>query len=419
MPLPTNPERAGSLSAVGCAREPSFATLTAPTNWAPFKTCTLIPDTGLFWPGVMFGVRDRNTFPAYGEYKYLGAVGSTLMPTNGIPYLVAAIGADGARAGQVAGNGTTSVTTGAGTTLASPSAINATTLTLAAAGPANGTIVQIDTNTASTTAECRKILSGGGTTSVTLDVALNYAHGSGVAVVPATNPSGQSQPMFSHNIVQANVTDSLTIEKVVGGFQSEMYVGCRVAKYNLKLAAGMTEAEFTADLMGKSASFQASPDAVSVTNEAPFVFAEATVTLFGTVIQIPTNVEIDINNNTKATYTFGQTHDPSYITAQARAIGGKLDVVWTSLNDATYGYFQSYYTNSPMQGSLSLALAHPNNAGSVTITLPAVNFKKIQDDIKLEDTILMPLEWEARANLAGSPITTISATIVDPLYLPF
>jgi hypothetical protein len=419
MPLPVNPERAGSLSAVGCAKEATFGTLLAPTNWAPFKSCTLIPDTGLFFPGVMMGQRDRNIFAAYGEYKYLGAVNSMVMPTNGIPYLVAAIGADGARAAQAAGNGTTSVTTGAGTTTSGSSIVGATSLTLSASGPANGTVVQVDVNSGTTSAECRKISSGGGTTTITLDQALNYAHASGVAVVPATNPTGQTQPMFSHAIVQGNTLDSLTVEKIVGGYQSEMYVGCRVAKYNMKLAAGMTEAEFTADLMGKSASFQASPDAVSVANESPFVFAEATVTLFGTAIQIPTSIEIDINNAPKATYTFGQSHDPSYITPMARLISGKLDTVFTSLNDATYGYFQQYYTNSPMTGSLSLLLSHPSNAGSVTITLPTVNFKKLTDEIKLEDVVLQPLEYEARANLAASPISTISATIVDSTYLPF
>lgn len=420
MPLPTNPERAGSLSAVGVAKETTFGTLQAPTNWAPFKSCTLIPDTGLFFPGVMLGIRDKNVFPVYGQYKYDGAVGSMLMPTNGIPFLVAAIGADGARAGQAAGNGTTSVTTGAGTTLASPSAINATTLTLAANAPATGTIIQIDVNSGTTSAECRKIASGGGTTTPTLDVALNYAHASGVAVVPATNPTGQTAPFFSHAILQANVLDSLTIEKVVGGFQSEMYMGCRVNKYNLKLGAVNTEAEFTADLIPKTAQAQSTPDAVSVVNEAPFVFAEATMTLFGTAIQIPNSIELDIDNGVKPTYTFGQSHDPSYITAMARAISGKFTPVFTSVTgDATYSYFTNYYTNSPMAGSLSLLLAHPSNGGSVTITLPSVNFKKLTDEIKLEDVILQPMEFDAHANLASSPISTISATVVNGAYLPF
>lgn len=421
MPLPTNPERPGSLSAVGCAKEVTFGTSVAPTNWAPFKSCTLNPDTGLFFPGVMMGQRDKNIFAAYGEYKFNGQVGSMLMPTNGIPYLVAAIGADGARAGQASNNGTTSVTTGAGTTLASGSAINATTLSLSASGPANGTIIQVDVNSGTTSAECRKIQSGGGTTSITLDVALNYAHLSGVAVVPATNPTGQTSPMFIHNIVQitSGTFDSLTVEKIVGGYQSEIYAGCRLSKYNLKLAAGNTEAAFTADLMGQNAVVQASPDAVVITNEAPFVFAEATLTLFGTAIQIPTNIEIDINNNPKEVYTFGQQHYPTYITPQARAISGKLTGVFTSLNDATYGWFTQYLTNSPMTGSLVISLAHPSNAGTVAITLSAINVKKYSDEIKLEDVVLVPLEFDARLNLAASPLATIGATITDGQYLPW
>lgn len=420
MPLPTNPERPGSLSAVGVAKEATFGTLVAPTNWLPFKSCTLIPDTGLFFPGVMLGLRDKNVFAAYGQRKYDGAIGSMLMPTNGIPVLVASIGADGGRAGQTAGNGVTSVTTGAGTTLASGSAINATTLSLSAAGPANGTVIQIDVNSGTTTAECRKIQSGGGTTSITLDAALNYAHLSAAAVVPATNPTGQTAPFFSHSILQANVLDSLTVEKVVGGFQSEMYMGCRVNKYNLKLGAQNTEAEFTADLIPKTSQSQASPDAVSVTNEAPFVFAEATITLFGTVIQVPNSIELDIENGVKPTYTLSQSHDPSYVTAMARAISGKINPVFTSVSgDATYSYYQQYFTNSPMTGSLSLALAHPSNGGSVTITLSAVDFKKLTDDIKLEDVVMSPLEFDAKANLSASPITTISATVVNGVYLPY
>jgi hypothetical protein len=422
MPLPTNPERAGSLSALGVAREATFGTFLAPTNWSPFKSCTLVPDTGLFFPPVMTGLRDKNVYAAYGQYKYLGAVGATLFPSMGIPYIVAAIGGDGGRSGQTLGNGVTSVSTGSGTTLNGGVSAGATTITLtAASGFANGQILQIDVNSAGvTSSECRKIQSGGGTTSITLDSALSFAHLTGVTVLPATNPSGQSVPMFSHSILQANVLDSLSIEKVVGGFQSELYVGCRVNKYNLKLAATDTEAEFTADIIGKSASSQSSPDTVSILNEAPFVFAECTFTLFGTAIQVPTTIELDIDNTVKSTYSMTGAHDPAYITAMARAISGKLTPVFTSVSgDATYSYFTNYYTNSPMTGSLSIALAHPSNGGSITITLPAVNFKKFGDEIKLEDVVLTPLEYDAKANLASSPITTISATIVDSAYLPW
>ncbi len=312
MAFPTITEKYGSLSAVGLAKELTFGTPVAATDFLPMSGCTIEADPGLFYPPVMQGQRDLNIYPLYGQQKNLGAIDGPLFPTNGIPLLVYALGTD---------------------------------------------------------------------------------------VVTGTSP-------YTHTITQANQLSSLTVEKNLGNFQSEQWAGCRVNKYTLKCANSDSPVEITADVIAQSVAVLATPTPISTINELPFVFAEMTLTIMGQVAAQATNLQLDIENGLKPTYTFAQSHDPSFITPVTRKISGTFDVVFDSLNDVNWGFFSKMLAQT--QGSLVILLAHPSSGGSVQITLPVINIEKYADDVKMEDVIISSVTFEAALDQAtGATISTV------------
>lgn len=95
-------EKYGSLSATGEAKEATFGTPVAATEFIPALANTLAQDPGWFTPSIMQAVRDAQIYNLYGEQKNAGNVNGPLFPTNGILYLWAALGAD-----TVSGSGPT------------------------------------------------------------------------------------------------------------------------------------------------------------------------------------------------------------------------------------------------------------------------------------------------------------------------
>ncbi len=87
-------EKYGSLSATGEAKEATFGTPVAAVGFTPALGNTLTQDPGWFTPAVMQAVRDAQIYNLYGEQKNAGSVNAPLFPTNGIRYLVAALGTD-------------------------------------------------------------------------------------------------------------------------------------------------------------------------------------------------------------------------------------------------------------------------------------------------------------------------------------
>jgi hypothetical protein len=87
-------EKYGSLSATGEAKEATFGTAVAATEFVPATANSLASDPGWFTPSVMQAIRDAQIYNLYGEIKNAGSVSGPLFPTNGILYLWAAIGSD-------------------------------------------------------------------------------------------------------------------------------------------------------------------------------------------------------------------------------------------------------------------------------------------------------------------------------------
>ncbi len=291
-------ERIGALSGVGEARETTYGTPVVPATATPFLSCTLAPDPGLFSPEVIMELRELQVYDMYGQYKFAGAVGGPVMPTNGIPYLVNAIGSD--------------------------------------------------------------------------------------------SVSGTAAP-YTHDI-QPTSYSSLTIEKILGGYQSEQYAGCRVNKYTLKSAATDTPLEFTADVIAQSAKVLDTPNPLTFVNESPFVFAEGSINWNGNQIgPVITSIQVDIENNLAQTWTHGGTHDLEFLTPTARHVSGTFDVVYYSLDDAVYGFYQEMFTGGTV--SLQGIWQHPNGEG-IAVNVNAAALSKLADDIKINDVIVQALSFE-------------------------
>jgi hypothetical protein len=470
-------EKWGSLSATGIARETAFGTPIVPSSYFPFTGNELQLDPGLFSPHVMFGQKDLNTFPLYGQYKMAGTVTGPAWPTNGSALFAASIGPDASVGYGVAAatpvtptsttiNGalsagattvvvtsasgfatgqqiaidtggfqeirkisnvvTTTITladpltyahatgvaavTGTTTTVNGATLAGATTVTVTSAtGIVQGSIIQIDVNSPSgtTTSEIRKVTLVS-TNTLTLDVALTYAHGNGVVVTLVA-------ALYTHQIQQANTLSSLTVEKDLGGFESLQFAGCRVNKLGFSMAATNTEGMITADLIAKSVAVLTTPSSpIAITNESPWVFAESTVTLNSQTVSQAISVELSIENGVKETYTFNGSHNPQFLTPVTRAITGKIELVWQSFDDATWGYFNQMTAGTAMP--LTLTFVHPSSGGYLNLNMPKVVISKVPDAVTMENIITSSLEFTVFLNIPT--LQTISATIADQQYLP-
>jgi hypothetical protein len=227
--------------------------------------------------------------------------------------------------------------------------------------------------------------------------------------------SGTTAP-YTHTVSQANQLKSVTVEKNIGGVQSLRFAGVRISKLTLKAAAGNTAAEISADGVGQSAAIVGTPAAVSTVNELGFVFAEASVTLFGNLRADVSAFDMTIDNTVKGTYTFSGQHGPSFVTPTKLHVNGTIDVVWSSLNAATYGDFTSMVNGT--LGALSFGLAHPVAAnGSITTNCPQVVLSKFSNDLKIGDVVMATLNYEASKTLpSGNTINAVITNGVSTAY---
>jgi Phage tail tube protein len=396
----------GALSDTGMVQEAIFGTPLSATTYFPMTGNGMNIDPGLFSPKLMFGHRDANSFALNGQYKNAGTLAGPLWPTNAASLIPGAIGPDAQPGYGVVG------TAGTGsTTLSGGVSAGATSITVAAAtGFTTGQVIQLDVNNTATptTAECRKITVSG--TTFTLDKPLTYAHLTGVAVAGVIAP-------FTHSIQQAVALSSYTVEKCLGGpsvygGQSILFAGSRVNKLSLNVTATDAEAALSADMVAQSAAVLDSPTTVSVINEMPYVFAEGTLSLFGQTVAQASGFTMDIDNKLISTYTFNQSHNLQFLTPGMLEVSGKIDLVWQSFDDSTWGYWTQALNGG--HGVLTFTLAHPTNGGTVTFSCPNVYIKTAVEDPKPEDIVMESLNYLAFLNLATN--NTLSATVIDSQY---
>lgn len=402
----------GAMSDTGMVAEAQFGVPLSAKTYFPMTGNGMNIDPGLFSPKLMFGHRDANSFALNGQFKNAGTLAGPVWPTNAATLIPGAIGPD-----AQPGYGVTGTAGTGSTTLSAGSAANATSVTVTSAtGFTVGQVVQIDINNTATptTAECRKITTIVSNT-LTLDVALTYAHASGVALIGVLSTAEQ----FTHSIQQAVALSSYTVEKNLGGSaslggQSILFAGSRVNKLSINVTATDAEAALSADMVAQSAAVLDAPTNPVVVNELPYVFAEGTLSLFGQTVAQASGFTMDIDNKLISTYTFNQSHNLQFLTPGMLEVTGKIDLVWQSFDDATWGYWTQALNGG--HGALSFTLAHPTNGGSVSFACPNVYIKTDAEDPKPEDIVMESLNYVAFLNLATS--NTISATIVDSSYLP-
>lgn len=400
----------GAMSDTGLVLETGgFGVAQLPDTFMPMTGNSLNLDPGLFSPKVMFGHRDANTFALNGQYKNAGTIAGPLWPTNAATLIPGAIGPD-----AQPGYGVTGAVGTGSTTLSAASIAGATTVTVAAAtGFTQGQVVQIDVNNTATptTSECRKITTISGTT-LTLDKALTYAHASGVALIGV-------QALYTHSIQQAVALSSYTVEKNLGGpaslgGESLQFAGARVNKLSLNVTATDAEAALSADMVAKSAAVLDSPTEVTIVDEMPYVFAECTLSLFGETVAQASGFTMDVDNKLISTYTFNQSHNLNFLTPGMLEVTGKIDNVWQSFDDATWGYWTQMQTGG--HGVLTFTLAHPTSGGSVAFSCPNVYLKTDGVDPKAEDIVMESLNYVAFLDLSAG--NTITATVENSSYLP-
>lgn len=221
---------------------------------------------------------------------------------------------------------------------------------------------------------------------------------------------------YSHTISEANALASMTIEKDIGNFQSLQFAGCRISKTSIKCAAGNQPVQITSDVEGRAVAVMDTPTAVNVTNEIPFVFAEAAVTMFSHARAEATSVQIDIDNGLKSTYTFSGQHGPNFLTPVTLHVSGQANFVWDSLDDSTYGDFVSMQNGT--LGALQVVFAHPVAAnGSVTVNLPQIVLSKYANDLKMTDVVMSSINFEALLSISsGYTIQAIVANSQSTAY---
>ena len=416
----------GNLSAFGIAKEVTPGTPIAATAFEPFSTCNIIPESGLFYPPVMMGVRETDVFAMYGQEKLAGPIDGPLFPVNGIQLFIGAIGTDNAQSGTIG-----SIKTG---TVAA-AAKGATSLTYTVVGgtaPVPGEYYQVGPAVA--TLGLTAIPFGGGPAGTQVVKVLTYAAGTLTTALPLqfkvdTVGNGAAGltlqnvvAPFYHNVAPANTLQSFTVEKNMGGKQSEQYAGCQIDSFNLKLPTSNAEASFSAAVMGLAVAVLATPTVATYDTGIPFVFAEGALSFQGNVMTTATNVEIDIQNTVKDTYTVGTSHLPTYLTATTRKFSAKITAVFTSMNDAAWGYFSQAFpslapSGVPVVGALSLTLTHPAGGGVIGISFPQVNIDKIGDDVKIGDVITQSLDLTPSYDIAtGYAIQAYVANAANTAY---
>lgn len=227
------------------------------------------------------------------------------------------------------------------------------------------------------------------------------------AAIGTDTVTGSSAP-YTHTIATGNGLPSLTVEKNLGSYQSIQFSGTRVGKLSIKAPSGNEPVSISADMMAQSAAVLTTPTPVSVTNELPFTFAEASCTFAGHARAEVTNTTLDIDNGIKEIYTYSGNHGPSYLTPASLKVSGQVDVVFSSLNDSTYGDYTTMANQT--LGSLVIGFAHPSGYG-ITFSMPQVAMSKYTDDVKHGDVIMGSWTYEASYSLTSGK--TISAVITN------
>jgi hypothetical protein len=240
---------------------------------------------------------------------------------DSLPYLLANVFGDNSAQGAVGTSTTTTGTNSAGST-----SLTVTSGT----GIANGNILNVGTTAPNQ--EIVKVLSGGGTTTLTLTTALRYTYAAGQNVSVATAPytrqysllnSGQGQPV-SHTFLHFQGPAATTSTRV--------YAGACLSELNLKFNAESNLFEYDA----KGSCYPSTIDGTIPTNSpsaiqaiAPWrgVLGVAGPASGGTKVVTVTDGEILFKRTLEPIFTVQGSQSPYFIQRGPLAVTGKLTFV--------------------------------------------------------------------------------------------
>lgn len=237
-----------------------------------------------------------------------------------LPYLLANVFGDNSTAGAAGTSTTTTGTNSAGST----------TLTVTSGtGIANNNILNVDTGT---NAEIVKVLSGGGTTTLTLTTALRYTHTAGATVSVASAPysrvysllnSGNGQPV-SHTFIHYQGPPASTSARV--------YAGACLSDLTLKYNAESNLFEYDAKgscypstIAGATPS--SAPSAVQPVASWRGVIGLGGPASGGTKIVTPTDGEFNFTRVIEPMFTVQGLQSPYFIQRGPLSVKGKMSFV--------------------------------------------------------------------------------------------
>lgn len=287
MPFPNVIERSGAESATGFSKETTFGTPVTATSFLPMMSNSLEFDPGWFSPHVMQNNRALQVYNLYGEQKFTGSINGPLFPTNGVAFLLGAIGFDNAVGYGV--YGTPNVVAATTTTTTAAVLIGSTVIPVTSAtGFAVGQTVTLDVGLV---AEQKRIASISGL-NITVDSAFSQNHASGASVT--TN--GLTSTTISGSTTVGATTVTLTSAtgfavnqfiEIDTGLNAEIRRITNVAVNTITLDAAFNYAHSSGVAAVTAATTTLSAN--STANATTVTVTSATGIAVGTIIQIDVN----------------------------------------------------------------------------------------------------------------------------------
>jgi hypothetical protein len=273
----------------------------------------------------------------------------------------------------------------------------------------NGDYITIDSNVTGTS-ESRHITGLAGDV-ITVDTAFVYSHAANATIYRANF----AQP-FLHTITLSAIPPSITVEKNVANVESLIFAGARVGKATLNAPMGNNACHAVYDIMASAISIQASPTAVTTDPSPPFIFKEATLSMFGTPRYDSFNAQIVLDNKLAQTWTYTGSGLPTFNTATDLEIMGKFDAVWKNFDDVTYGDYLNVINGT--EGDFNLLLQHATDNSFIYMDLPAIKLSKPAVSPSPAKVAISNLTFRARYNLSTSSMITLVCGMVG-VWLPF
>jgi hypothetical protein len=477
--FPTILEKYGSLSATGLAKEATFGTPVAATTFQPMTGNTMEEDPGWFAPHLMENLRDLQVYNLYGEAHYNGALDGPLFPSNAMALMVAAIGADSAVGYGVTGT----IATPTSTTVASPSIVGATTITLTSGtGFLAGQQITVDSGAL---LETRRIASVA-TNVITVSDPFAYAHAGAVAAVTGTTTTMTSPSIVTATTINVTSTAGMTQGTTIIQIDSSSPSGLQTSEVRkittiASLVLTLDSPLLFAHASGTVVTIVTTPftHTINQANTLPSLTVEKNLGGFQSLqfagckvnkfdLKAPVgNSEVAVtadmmgqsvltmNTPTPVTvvpelpFVFAEANLTMF--GSARSDCGNVTVSIENGLKETYTYSgqhgPSFITpvtlhvsgsidvvwssftdatygdfNRAHNGTLGVlyfSLVHPASGGTISITLPQIVLNKFVANVKMEDVVMGTLSFEASRPLTGAQQFTLQASVVNSVYLPY